>query len=65
MDNNLKKALIEFEGKQYWVDMSDGGFPSVETFEDGKLRPTMVSEVNLADLLWKGHVISDKKPETI
>jgi len=62
MDNNLKKALIEYEGKQYWVDMSGGGFSSVKTFENGKLRPTLVKEVNLMDLLAKGHVISEEKP---
>lgn len=61
IDNKLK-GLIEYEGKQYWIDMSDGGFPSVKTYENGKLRPTMTSEVDLIDLIQYGHVVSTEKP---
>lgn len=58
----IKKALIEFEGKTYWLEMNND-FPSVKTLENGKLRPTLVKEVDLFDLMERGHVIGDKKPE--
>ena len=56
-----KKALIEYEGVKYWVDMTEG-FPSVQTLENGRFRDTKVSEVDLFDLLERGHVLSGEKP---
>ena len=63
MDTKLKSALIEYDGKQYWVELAKDGFPeNVEVLENGKFRNATSEEVNIADLLWKGHVISNEKP---
>jgi len=63
MEKTLKSSLIELDGKQYWVELAKDGFPeNVEILENGKLRDATSEEVNIADLLWKGHVISNEKP---
>jgi len=64
MDTKLKSALIELDGKEYWVELAKDGFPeNVEILENGKFRDATSEEVNIADLLWKGQVISYEKPE--
>jgi len=58
-----KKAVIEYEGKTYWLDMTDG-FPTVKTMnDDGKsCHSTLKTEVDLFDLMEMGHVISNEEP---
>ena len=59
MEQNLIKALIEYEGKQYWVDLEN---KECRTLVNGKLVPTLAKDINFMDILAKGQVISKEKP---
>ena len=59
----LKKALIRFEGKTYWLDIEDLSKAEVEVFEDGKWRDVGKTEIDLFSLMETGVVIGNKKPE--
>ena len=59
---NMKKALIEFESRTYWVDLISDK-KEVSVMEDNKLRPVLTTEIDLFALLETGKVIGDKKPE--
>lgn len=61
----LKKALIKFEGKIYWLDMGDeqmNGF-EFDILDNGNWRPAEKTEVDLFSVMETGIVIGDKKPE--
>ena len=61
----LKKALIRFEGKIYWLDMGDehmNGF-EFDILDNGNWRPAEKTEVDLFSVMETGVVIGYKKPE--
>ena len=61
----LKKALIKFEGKTYWLNMGDeemNGF-EFDILDNGKWRDVGKTEIDLFSVLETGEVIGDKKPE--
>ncbi|MDO8518390.1 MAG: hypothetical protein Q7S26_03835 [bacterium] len=63
---DITKALIEYEGKTYWLDLSKfgkGGIAVVDVIEkDGTRRKATGKDVSLWDLMNEGHVIGRELP---
>jgi hypothetical protein len=59
----IKKALLEFEGDTYWLDITDLSKAGVEILDNGKWRDVGKTEIDLFSLMETGKVIGDKKPE--
>lgn len=57
----MKKALIKFEGKTYWLDIEDLSKAEVEVLEDGKWRDVNKNEIDLFSLMETGEVIGDER----
>ncbi len=45
-NNMMEKALIEFEGNTYWLDIEDMSKAEVEIKEDGKFRDVLKNEID-------------------
>ncbi len=55
-----KKALIEYEGNTYWIDLEEWKFEIKDT---QGFRELAGDDAFGLDVMQYGHVIGDKKPE--
>lgn len=48
-------GIVTFKNKMYWLDNEGSGLPGVDILDNGKWRDALTIEVDLFDLLERGH----------